>query len=298
MKEYLAYWGLESIPFSLSPEPDMLFLSKQHCECLLRLKYAFYSEKGGALLISENAGAGKTSIIYRLIKELHKELNKKIKVALLSHPNLTPNQLIQEICRQLGVANPSRSRYENLNQLRDKLISLREEEVRCLIIVDEGQLLVRHADTLQELRILLNFCLEGKFLLTFLLAGQKKLEETIRSIPEFWQRLPVRFFLDNLDRSDTYGLILHRLKQAGYKGGGMLFEDDAINFIHRNSGGCPRVICSLCDLSLLIGYTMRKKSLDINVIQQAQNDMDRSERGIHYYKFLQETQKTGHIDEN
>lgn len=287
LREYLSYWGLDSIPFSLSPEPDMLFLSKQHRECLLRLKYAFYSDKGGALLVSEDAGAGKTSIIYRLIRDLHKELDKKIKVAILSHPNLTPNQLIQEICRQLGVNRPSRSRYENLNQLRDKLISLRQEEARCLIVVDEGQLLARYPDTLEELRILLNFCLEGKFLLTFILAGQKKLEDAIRSRPEFWQRLPVRFFLGNLDLHDTSGLIRHRLEEAGYKGQEEIFEQDAIDFIYRHTGGCPRLICSLCDLSLLIGYTMRRRSLDATVVQQAQNDMVRSERGIHYYKFLQ-----------
>jgi len=286
IRECFAYWGLESVPFSLSPEPDMLFLSKQHHECLLRLKYAFYSDKGGSLLVSEDAGAGKTSIIYRLIKDLHKELRAKMKVALLSHPNLTPNQLIQEICRQLGVGKPSRSRYENLNQLREKLISLRQEETRCLIIVDEGQLLSRHPDTIQELRILLNFCLEGKFLLTFILAGQKKLEDTIRSVPEFWQRLPVRFFLGNLDRHDTNGLILHRLQQAGYKGEEKIFEDEAVDFIYRYTEGCPRLICSLCDLSLLIGYTMRRKSLDATIVQQAENDMVRSERGIHYYKFL------------
>lgn len=286
IREYFAYWGLESVPFSLSPEPDMLFLSKQHHECLLRLKYAFYSDKGGSLLVSEDAGAGKTSIIYRLIKDLHKELRAKMKVALLSHPNLTPNQLIQEICRQLGVGKPSRSRYENLNQLREKLISLRQEETRCLIIVDEGQLLSRHPDTIQELRILLNFCLEGKFLLTFILAGQKKLEDTIRSVPEFWQRLPVRFFLGNLDCHDTNGLILHRLQQAGYKGEEKIFEDEAVNFIYRYTEGCPRLICSLCDLSLLIGYTMRRKSIDATIVQQAENDMVRSERGIHYYKFL------------
>lgn len=286
VKEYLAYWGIKSVPFSLSPEPDMLFLSKQHHECLLRLRYAFHSDKGGALLVSEDAGAGKTSIIYRLMKDLHKEVDKKIRFALLSHPNLTPNQLIQEICRQIGVARPSRSRYENLNQLREKLIALREEDARCLVIVDEGQILCQYPDTLEELRILLNFCLEGRFLLTFLLAGQKKLEDTMRSRPEFWQRLPVRFFLGNLDLHDTAGLIMHRLQQAGYTGEKKIFEEAAVNFIYRYTGGCPRLICSLCDLALLIGYTMRRQSLDAIVVQQAQNDMVRSDRGIHYYKFL------------
>jgi hypothetical protein len=33
---------------------------------------------------------------------------------------------------------------------------------------------------------------------------------------------------------------------------------------------------------------MRTRTLDATIVQQAQNDMVRSERGIHYYKFLQQ----------
>ena len=95
----------------------MLYLSRQHRECLIRLKFCIYSHKGGALLVSEHPGDGKTTVIYRLIEDLQKELDDKLAVALINHPTLTPNQMIQEICRQLGVYQPSRSRNRNLNQL-------------------------------------------------------------------------------------------------------------------------------------------------------------------------------------
>ena len=69
-----------------------------------------------------------------------------------------------------------------------------------LVIVDEGQMLSHRPDLLQELRILLNFCVSDSFLVSFVLSGQRPLETAVRQMPEFWQRLPVRFFLRNLVR--------------------------------------------------------------------------------------------------
>lgn len=288
---YLDYWGLRKLPFSLSPDPTMLYLSKQHRECLIRLKYAVYSGKGGALLVSENAGDGKTSVLFRLMEDLKEELRGRLEVAFIDHPSLTPNQMVQEILKQLRVPRPARHRYQNLNQLKDRLRQLDGEGIKCLIIVDEGQLLANRMDTLQELRILLNFCLSDRFLLTFILSGQKPLEETIKDIPEFWQRLPVRFFLDSLDRPDTEALVKFRLKEAGREDEN-IFTPDSYQAIFRYSQGCPRVICSLSDLSLLIGYSMRRKKLDFTVVERAHSDMVSSEEGFHYFKFLRSEEES------
>ena len=288
---YLAHWGLRDPPFSLSPDPAMLYLSKQHRECLIRLKYAVYSGKGGALLVSENAGDGKTSVLWRLIEDLKEDLRGGLAIAFIDHPSLTPNQMVQEILRQLGVERPARNRYENLNQLKDRLKQLDGQGIKCLIIVDEGQLLTNRMDTLQELRILLNFCLSDRFLLTFILSGQKRLEETVKDIPEFWQRLPVRFFLDSLDRPDTEALVKFRLKKAGLENKN-IFTPDSYQAIFRYSQGCPRVICSLSDLCLLIGYSMRQKLLDFTVVERAHSDMVSSEEGFHYFKFLRSEEES------
>ena len=288
---YLDYWGLNGTPFSLSPDPAMLYLSKQHRECLIRLKFAIYSGKGGALLVSENAGDGKTSVLRRLIEDLKEELRGGLGIAFIDHPSLTPNQMVQEICGQLGVRKPARNRYESLNQLKNRLKQLDRQGIKCLIIVDEGQLLASKIDTLQELRTLLNFCLSDRFLLTFILSGQKLLEEVVKDIPEFYQRLPVRFFLDSLDRPDTEALIRFRLKKVGLKNEN-IFSPDSYQAIFRYSQGCPRVICSLSDLCLLIGYSMRRRQLDSTVVERAQSDMVSSEEGFHYFKFLRSEEES------
>jgi len=290
LQEYLKYWGLRSVPFSLSPDPRMLYPSKQHRECLMRLKYAVYSNKGGALVVSEHAGDGKTTLIHRLTGELEAELRHSVAVAVIDHPTLTPNQMVQEICLQLGVQNPSRVRNKCLNQLRERLLYHANIGTKCVIIVDEGQMLKDRMDTLQELRMLLNFSLSSEFLLTFILMGQKELEAIIRSIPEFWQRLPVRYFLGNLDRRETEEMVKFRLRQSGYTGDD-IFTPDGYDGLYQYSKGIPRVICSLADLCLLIGYSSRVRNIDLLIVHEACRDMEGSEQGFHYFKFLRQAEQ-------
>lgn len=284
LPEYLSYWGFTRSPFSLSPDPGMLFLSSQHREALLRLKYGVLSNKGGALLISDNAGNGKTSILRKLVEDLNVECDGKTKIAFIDHPTLTVNQMIAEIARQLGVARVRKEKIDNLNALRVKLVALHEDGMRTLVIVDEGQMLVHKPDILQELRILLNFCVSEAFLLSFIFSGQKPLEGAVRSMPEFWQRLPVRCFLRNVDLRDTGDLVRHRVRAAG-QAERELFTETAVEGIYRYSQGCPRVICAVADLALLVGHSLRSQRIDFIEVSQATSDMTRSGEPFHYFSF-------------
>ena len=285
--DYHKYWGLTSAPFSLTPDPTSLYMSKQHRECLLRLKYGIMANKGGALLISENAGDGKTSVLRRLMTDLIAEEPGDVKVAFIDHPTLTPCQMIQEMSRQLGIEKPSRSKVTALNQLRSFLAERYYAGGRSVVIVDEGQMLAHRPDILQELRILLNFCLSDAFLLSFILSGQRALEGVMRAMPEFWQRLPVRFFLGNLDFRDTRELIRFRLQRAGLPEELEIFTHEAYEEIYKFSEGCPRVICSVADLALVVGRSVRARCIDAMEAAQACADMDKhSGDSFHYYHFL------------
>jgi type II secretory pathway predicted ATPase ExeA len=286
LPEYLKYWGLERPPFSLTPDPEMLYMSKQHLEGLLRLKYAVVSNKGGALLVSENAGDGKTSLLAKLRQELGRYYQGRCRVVFIDHPTLTANQMVGEIARQLGIRSNTTDKLTLLNELRQFLLDSHNQNVKCVVILDEGQMLCHRPDLLQELRILLNFCISDAFLLTFILSGQKPLEEAIRAMPEFYQRLPVRFFLKNLTREDTRELIRHRLHVAGNSAEREIFSEDGYTGIFNYSKGCPRVICSVADLSLVIAHSRDSRQVDFVSVSQACSDMSRTDGGYHYYYFL------------
>lgn len=294
--EYLRYWGLSTSPFSLTPDPEMLFLSTQHKECLLRLKYAVVSNKGGALLVSENAGDGKTTVLARLVHDLRKEYDNKLRAVFIDHPTLTPNQMIVEIARQLGVTG-HQEKVTILNELRELLKKLHGDGYKTLVMIDEGQMLSHRPDLLQELRILLNFYISDSFLLTCIFSGQKPLEGALMGMPEFWQRLPVRFFLKNLNYEDTRELIRHRLRKAGL-GNRDLFTEASYEGIFRFSQGCPRIICSVADLALVIGHSRMVGKIDLPEIAQATNDMQRAGESYHYFQYLESVRQasTGAAD--
>ncbi|MCE5270556.1 AAA family ATPase [bacterium] len=286
LPEYLKYWGLARPPFSLTPDPEMLYMSGQHQEGLLRLKYAVVSNKGGALLVSENAGDGKTSLLARLRHDLDSYYEGRCRSVFIDHPTLTANQMVGEIARQLGVGSGSNDKLTLLNELREHLLTCHRQGVKCVVILDEGQMLCHRPDILQELRILLNFCVSDAFLLTFVLSGQKPLDEAIRAMPEFHQRLPVRFFLRNLGREDTRELIRYRLRRAGAAEGREIFSEDGYAGVYNFSKGCPRVICSVADLSLIIAHSRFSRQVDFVAVSQACSDMNRTEGGYHYFHFL------------
>ena len=285
---YLRYWGLKKNPFALAPDPEMMYMSKQHQECLLRLKFTVVSGKGGALLISENAGDGKTTLLKKFMETIKEDVGTDVKIAFLDHPTLSVNEMLAEIARQFGVEGIDVSNKINiLNSMKEKLKELKDNGYKNVVIIDEGQMLANNPEMLQELRILMNLVHEGEFLLSFILSGQKPLEPAIRNMPEFWQRLPVRFFLRNLDYSDTKRLIQHRIKMAGGEPD-KIFSETAYKGIYNFSEGTPRVILSIADLALVIGHSMYSKKIDFAEISQAAGDMNKGGESYHYFKYLED----------
>jgi type II secretory pathway predicted ATPase ExeA len=287
---YLDYWGLAEVPFSLAPNPRMFYLSDQHRECLMRLKFAIHSGKGGALLISENAGNGKTTTLNLLMRELSED-EGQYRIAYLDYPTMTPEQMIGEISRQIGVGDVSGDKVTDMNALRDMLRSNHIRGLKNLVIVDEGQMMADRPELLQEFRILLNCCSAGEFLLSFILSGQAALEPAVRALPEFWQRLPVRFFLKDLHQADTSGMIHHRLKVAGATR--PIFTSTATEGVYRYSKGCPRVICAVADLALVVGHSNKARQVDFSEVSQACSDMEHSGTSYHYFNFLEEEGQGG-----
>ncbi len=285
LPEYLRYWACSKTPFDLTPDADRLYLSRGHQEALLRLRYAILANKGGALLISENAGDGKTSLLKRLIQEVRLEFGEGSQVAFLEYPDLSRTQMLAEIAAQLGIPKPGRDRGAILAALRKQLTAVAARGERTLVIVDEGQMLAGRPALLDELRALLNLTVEGQFLLTFILSGQAPLEAAVRAKPELWQRLPVRYHLKNLSYADSRGLLKHRMRMAGCER--EVFEDAAVGRLFEASQGCPRVLCAMADLSLVLGFSQRLKQVDLGCAKQAASDMEgQGGESFHYFHFV------------
>ena len=133
-----------------------------------------------------------------------------------------------------------------------------------LVVLDEAQSLP--VDSLyEELRLLLNYQLNDRNLVTLLLAGQDELWNRVSQMPQLADRFAVKCRLQELDLEQTTTYIHHRLEHFG--GDPAVFSEGALNMIHESSKGIPRRINNLCDLGLLMGFQRELKVVGPNIIK-------------------------------
>ena len=268
-KEYLDYWGLKKDPFHLAPDNEMLYLGGQYYECYERLLYAVNTNKGGALLVSEEAGLGKTTILLKLIAEMQWNYGENFHFAFIDHPTLTISQLIGQIGSGLLSAEPQGDKALNLAKMKSYLVQVKTNGGKAVIIVDEAHALCGKSEVLQDLRMLLNLTHEKEYLFTMILAGQKPLWGEIGRMPEFWQRLPVKYYLLPLRLEETRNLVMHRMSAAGFDEDKEVFTPEAFQAIQRFSHGLPRTIVAVCDLALLIGAAYQARTIGFKEVTKA-----------------------------
>lgn len=254
---YESFWGLSEPPFSLTPDPRFLFMSRGHEDSLMMLHYAITRNKGAAMLAGA-IGLGKTTVSRKLLELVDPVQNR---VVLIVNPILTPIQILREILSQLDVETQSRNRQVLVQELHKTLLGCYERGQRVVVIIDEAHL-IRSASTLEELRLLLNCQMNDQFLISLVLLGQPELRSKIHRVPALEQRLAVRHTLHPLDVNETGEMILHRLRVAGYTAEFSPFTPDALYEIFKHSQGTPRVISHLADQALLVGMAQKAKQID------------------------------------
>ncbi len=254
---YESYWGLTEQPFSLTPDPRFLFMSRGHEDALMMLHYAITRNKGAAML-SGDIGLGKTTVSRKLLDLLDPV---KHRVVLIVNPILTPVQILQEILDQLDISMASRNRQVLITELHKALLACYERGQQVVLMIDEAHL-IRSTQTLEELRLLLNCQMNDQFLISLVLLGQIELRPKIAKVPALEQRLAVRHNLKPLDVVETGDMLLHRLRVAGYTGEASPFTPDAVFEIHKASKGTPRVASQLADNALLVGMVQKAPIID------------------------------------
>jgi len=261
---YLDYWGLNTFPFENVPDPDFMYYSPEHQEALVRLLYAVKRMKGAALLTGE-IGSGKTTVSRVFIQQLP---DSEFDIGLITNPSLHALDFIKEVHYQLGIDSKSNSKSELLVMLNDRLLENMSGGKSTLLIIDEAQLIF--GETFEEIRLLLNFQMNDRFLMTFLLIGQPELRDMIRDYKQLDQRIAIRYHLNPLSETETINYIRFRLNKAGTRR--ELFTKAAYQAIFEYSGGIPRKINNVCDLTLLIGFSLKEKEINDALVLKVVQD--------------------------
>lgn len=261
---YLEYWGLQRFPFENAPDPEFMYYSSEHEEALIRLVYAVRRNKG-AVLLSGEIGCGKTILSRVFIQQLP---DSEYDIGLMTNPSLEPIDFLKEAIYQIGLNSQSTAKPDLLKILNDRMLENTKNNRSMLLIIDEAQLIPK--DTFEEIRLLLNFQLNDRYLLNLVLLGQPELREIIRGYKQLDQRIAIRYHLNPLNLDDTGKYVVFRMGKAGRSEN--MFTPAAMEEIYSYSQGVPRKINNICDLALLIGFSAKTEKIDGDIIKKVVKD--------------------------
>jgi general secretion pathway protein A len=246
---YSSLYGFREKPFSMTPDPAFLFLSKNHKEAFAHLLYGINS-KAGFIELAGEVGTGKTTVLRTLLDQLDQD---KYRTALIFNPCLSPLELLQNINREYGIPSSELINSKLIDALNEFLLRENAAGRTVVLVVDEAQNLT--PVVLEQIRLISNLETEKEKLIQILLVGQPELEEMLTQpeMRQLRQRITVHYYLKPMDYEDTVAYIHHRLAVAGGNGR-VAFSKEALKRIFRYSKGLPRLINITCDRALLAGY--------------------------------------------
>jgi general secretion pathway protein A len=263
MALYLNFYGFDRDPFGVTPDPDFLYLTPGHKEALAQLLYAI-QEKKGFILVTAEVGMGKTT----LLEALRQELDSNTAVAYVSNSLLPFPAILEYMLEEFEIEKPGESAAQRLVVLQNFLIERHGAGQNTVLILDEAQNL--YPQTLEQIRLLSNFETTKEKILQIVLVGQPELLARLEmpELRQLKQRISIMCTIPPMTRSGSRNYIRTRLRMAGARDLG-LFTEDAVEHIVAYAGGIPRIINTVCDHCLLIGYADQTRRIDRGIVEQA-----------------------------
>jgi general secretion pathway protein A len=269
---YEQFYNLKERAFNLTPDPRFMYFTERHCEALANLVYGI-RERKGFLVLSGEAGTGKTTLINALLDTLERA---SVLSALIFNPLLSVNEFFEYLLADFNLKADSRSKSQVLIKLNSLLLERYRMGQVTVLIIDEAQNLC--TELLEEIRLLTNLETSTEKLLQILLVGQPELSLKLNSpeLRQLKQRISLRCALEPLTLFETKEYINTRLEIAGLPNQ-QIFPDACVAEIFRCSGGIPRLVNTLCDNAMLTGYACDAKAINVDIIREVADDLELSD---------------------
>ncbi len=275
---YCEFYGFQEKPFSVTPNPRFLFLSKHHREAFAHLLYGINNHSGFIELTGE-VGTGKTTVLRTLLEQLDDDSHR---TALIFNPCLSALELLRSVNREFGLASDDLGTAELLEALNEFLLVENRQGRTVVLAIDEAQHL--EPQVLEQIRLISNLETDTDKLIQIVLAGQPELKRLLErpELRQLAQRMTVRYHLLPLDREDTAAYIHHRILVAG-GAANVAFSPAAIRTLFHYSQGSPRVINIACDRALLVAYTEEARSISGRIARQAIRELSGPDLPRHWF---------------
>jgi len=274
---YTSYFNLTEAPFSITPDPRYLYMSKRHREALAHLLYGI-QQGGGFVQLTGEVGTGKTT----LCRCMMLNLPGSVDAALILNPRISEKELLSTICDELHIEYPAFGSVKVLlDRLNQHLLQAHARGRRTVLLIDEAQNLTMRV--LEQVRLLTNLETEKHKLLQIILVGQTELVHVLDQpmMRQLAQRITARYHLLPLSVEDTMGYVAHRMRVAGsYR---PVFTRSAVRKVAKFSQGVPRLINAVCDRSLLGAYSSDESVVTPQIVAAAAKEV-RGMRKVPWYR--------------
>ncbi|MBI2438493.1 MAG: AAA family ATPase [Lentisphaerae bacterium] len=270
---YTGYWNLREMPFQNVCDLRFVYLSEQHQEALWRLMYLVKNRSQGGVLTGDY-GVGKSMILAALAAQFI-EAGQSDYLSVTAVPGQATD-LPRQILARMNCAQQNLDMTGMLEHIRKICENPNSGFKHTALIIDEAQM-IRHIETYEFLHLLTNFQMTTgdnsppQTAFTLILSGPPDFIRRLSQEAVLCQRLELIWRLEPLNETQTIEYIQHRVRQAG--GDIWIFDEEAVQSIFAFSRGLPRLINTICDIALMVGFTAKAPRITKDLVAISINNM-------------------------
>lgn len=278
---YCPYFGMKERPFTLTPNPEFIFLGAVQQEAFAHLVYGI-DQRVGFISLTGEVGTGKTTVVRTLLSRLQPE---SYATALILNPMLSTLGLLKAVNHEFGIDEAGNDPADLVATLNLFLLEQQRQNKIVILIIDEAQNLT--PDLLEQVRLLSNLETSTEKLIQIVFVGQPELEVLLErtDLRQLNQRITVRYHMAPMSLPETQAYIEHRLRVSGSTPDLIRFDNRALLKIHKLSNGYPRIINAIADRALLISYTSNTRVVTTDIIVKAAQDVLKTTSNINRSPF-------------
>lgn len=243
---YGQHFGFSSPPFSDGMAQDDAVFRTAAIEELVRDLEIALCRRDGVAIVSGVSGTGKTTIAADTLKRI----NTRLAFTCISHPPLTPHELLEQLLTDFGFEPYKLSRVERLQLWRQFLSEMAATDTRvCLLMENAADYSPEVLQHLHGLTATDAAMTPGANVVLTTIQPPERILSTEEMLA-FNQRVRLRCRIEPLTQDETGAYLRFQCRQGGVDANDV-FTGDFASRLYELSGGIFRVMNNLIESALM-----------------------------------------------